>query len=76
MNLDKLITMANQIGAFFAANPAREQAVADIAAHFRRTWDPRMRREIVACLALPEGERLDPLVREAVGRLSADRASA
>ncbi|CAG0963884.1 formate dehydrogenase subunit delta [Burkholderiales bacterium] len=76
MNLDKLITMANQIGAFFAANPAREQAVADIAAHLRRTWDPRMRREIVACLAQPEGGRLDPLVREAVRCLTADRAKA
>lgn len=70
MNLDKLITMANQIGAFFAANPAREQAVADIAAHLRRTWDPRMRREIVASLGQPAAAALDPLVREAVARLA------
>ncbi len=70
MNLDKLITMANQIGAFFAANPAREQAVADIAAHLRRTWDPRMRREIMASLGQPAAAALDPLVREAVARLA------
>lgn len=76
MNREKLITMANQIGAFFAANPQREQAVADIAAHLARTWDPRMRREILACLAQTDGAGLAPLVREAVGRLTQDSASA
>ncbi len=70
MNRAKLVTMANQIGAFFAAAGDQEHAVAEIAAHLRRTWDPRMRREILACLAEPEGGRLDPLVRQALARLA------
>jgi hypothetical protein len=35
MNLEKLIAMANQIGAFFEAMPDREQAVADVASHLQ-----------------------------------------
>ena len=62
MSPEKLAYMANQIGKFFAHQP-REQAVAAIADHIRRFWDPRMRRDILAHL----GEvRLDPAVREAV----------
>jgi formate dehydrogenase subunit delta len=66
MNLDKLIRMANQIGAFFEAMPDREQAVRDIANHLRRTWDPRMRTQLLATLGGAEEGRLKPLVRDAV----------
>lgn len=69
MKLDKLITMANQIGGFFEAMPDREQAVADTANHLQKTWEPRMRREILACLGTAEEVRLKPLVREALRRL-------
>ncbi len=69
MKLDKLISMANQIGAFFEAMPDREQAVADIANHLQKTWEPRMRREILACLGTADEEALKPLVREALRRL-------
>ena len=69
MKLDKLITMANQIGGFFEAMPDREQAVADTANHLQKTWEPRMRKEILACLGTAEEERLKPLVREALRRL-------
>ena len=69
MKLEKLITMANQIGSFFEAMPDREQAVADIASHLRRSWEPRMREQILACLGTAEEERLKPLVREALHRL-------
>ena len=62
MSPEKLAYMANQIGKFFAHQP-REQAVAAIADHIRRFWDPRMRRDILAHL---EEVRLDPAVREAV----------
>ena len=69
MKFDKLITMANQIGGFFEAMPDREQAVADTANHLQKTWEPRMRREILACLGTAEETRLKPLVREALRRL-------
>ena len=46
MNAEKLIKMANQIGMFFSAMPDREQAVNDTAGHLRRSWEPRMRREL------------------------------
>ena len=47
MSPDKLAYMANQIGRFFAHQP-HETAVAAIADHLRKTWDPRMRTTIVA----------------------------
>jgi formate dehydrogenase subunit delta len=40
--------MANDIAAFFAADPDKSQAARNIANHVTRFWDPRMRREIVA----------------------------
>ncbi len=66
MNPDTLISMANQIGAFFEAMPDREQAVQDIVNHLRRTWDPRMRTQLMATLGGAEEVNLKPLVREAV----------
>jgi formate dehydrogenase subunit delta len=57
--------MANQIGRFFAHEP-REKAIASIADHLTKFWDPRMRSEILAHLTAVQ---LDPLVREAVKSL-------
>jgi formate dehydrogenase subunit delta len=69
MKLEKLIAMANQIGAFFEAMPDREQAVADVANHLRRSWEPRMREQILASLGTADEAKLKPLVREALRRL-------
>jgi len=69
MNPDTLIRMANQIGAFFEAMPDREQAVQDIASHLRRTWDPRMRTELLATLGGADETKLKPLVCDAVKAL-------
>jgi formate dehydrogenase subunit delta len=66
MSPDKLAYMANQIGKFFAHRP-HDQAVAEIADHLEKFWDPRMRSGILAHL---EEVQLDPLVREAVGVLA------
>jgi formate dehydrogenase subunit delta len=66
MKLEKLIAMANQIGAFFEAMPDREQAVADVASHLRRSWEPRMREQILASLGTADEAQLKPLVREAL----------
>ncbi len=69
MKLEKLIAMANQIGAFFEAMPDREQAVADVASHLRRSWEPRMREQILASLGTADEAQLKPLVREALRSL-------
>jgi formate dehydrogenase subunit delta len=42
VNVEHLVAMANQIGAFFNSQGTREQAVAGIADHLRRFWEPRM----------------------------------
>ncbi|MDP2821506.1 MAG: formate dehydrogenase subunit delta [Sulfuritalea sp.] len=66
MSPDTLIRMANQIGAFFEAMPDREQAVKDIANHLRRTWDPRMRTQLLATLGGANEAKLKTVVRDAV----------
>ena len=64
---DRLVTMANQIGRFFS--PQREgDAVAAIADHLQKFWDPRMRTAIIAHLERG-GEGLEEPVRQAVHRL-------
>lgn len=66
MSPDTLIKMANQIGDFFEAMPDREQAIKDIASHLRGTWDPRMRKQLVAMLGGKDEAKLKPAVRDAV----------
>jgi formate dehydrogenase subunit delta len=66
MNPDTLIKMANQIGSFFEAMPDREQAVKDTASHLRRTWESRMRTQLLAMLGGTDEAKLKPLVRDAV----------
>ena len=69
MNTEHLIEMANQIGDFFASMPDREEALASIADHIRRFWEPRMRRAILASLDDPAAsEAMSPIVREALTR--------
>ena len=75
MDRDNLIKMANQIGAFFEAMPDQVQAVADVANHLRRTWDPRMLAEILKSLGTAEEARLKPVVRDAVKSLAQVDAS-
>jgi formate dehydrogenase subunit delta len=65
MSPEKLAYMTNQIARFFAHQP-HDTAVASIADHLRRYWDPRMRSEIVAHLQVVQ---LDPAAREAVEQL-------
>lgn len=65
--LSRLIYMANQIGREFTAQRPGEaaQATYDHLWHF---WDPRMRQMIIDHLAAG-GAGLDPIAREAVGKL-------
>ncbi len=68
MDTHHLVTMANEIGGFFASAADHDEAVAAIAQHLKSFWEPRMRREIVA-YATAGGADLTPIVREAVLRL-------
>lgn len=68
MSAERLVQMANDIGHFFAAEPKRADAVAGIAGHIQRFWDPRMRRQIAAHLAAG-GAGLEDLPREAIASL-------
>lgn len=72
MEGERLIHMANQIGAFFGADPDRATALEGIANHMRRFWDPRMRRQIIALVDEQQHEGMTPLVEEAI-RLNHDR---
>jgi formate dehydrogenase subunit delta len=65
MSPDKLAHMANQIGTFFQSQK-NEDAVASIADHLKKFWDPRMRRDFLAHL---DDVTLIPVVREAAERL-------
>jgi formate dehydrogenase subunit delta len=68
MQAKKLVMMANQIGTFFATQ-GPDQAVAGIADHLRKFWDPRMRAGIFAHLR-EGGQGLRPEVRLAVEQLA------
>jgi formate dehydrogenase subunit delta len=64
---DKLVYMANQIGKFFVSQ-GHDKAVAGIAEHIAKFWDPRMRATITAHLDAG-GAGLDPAAREAIEKL-------
>lgn len=69
MSPDRLIYMANQIGTFFRSQ-GHDKAVAGVAEHIRKFWDPRMKRAIFAHLEAG-GTGLEPQVREALASLKA-----
>jgi formate dehydrogenase subunit delta len=70
---DRLVYMANQIGKFFQSQ-GHDQAVAGVADHIRKFWDPRMRKAIFTHLDAG-GTGLDPNVLAAIASLKA-KASA
>lgn len=72
MKPEKLVTMANQIGKFFASQKG-DAVVHGIVDHIKKFWDPRMRAGLLAHLDAG-GEGLDPKVREAAEQLSRERS--
>lgn len=66
MDTKKLVKMANDIAAFFAAEPERKAAVDGIAGHLKRFWEPRMRKEILAALDRGEVQGMSDLAVEAL----------
>jgi len=71
MSATQLVTMANDIAAFFAASSDAGQSSQNVAAHLRRYWDPRMRQKIVEHVA-QGGEGLVPIARAAIELLAKD----
>jgi formate dehydrogenase subunit delta len=59
---DKLVMMANQIAAAFAAQ-GEARAVPAIADHIQKFWDPVMRGKF---LSIADGAKLHPLLRSAL----------
>ncbi|MBL8931428.1 MAG: formate dehydrogenase subunit delta [Kineosporiaceae bacterium] len=68
MSASTQVRLANDIAAQFA-HLDHDTAVTGIVAHLRDFWDPRMRAQLLAHVA-DGGQGLDPLVREAAGRLA------
>lgn len=71
MDVQRLVTMANDIARYFASEPDREAGVDGVADHLRAFWTPRMRRQIIDYLA-SDGTGVDDLTRHAVERLASD----
>jgi formate dehydrogenase subunit delta len=69
MRIERLVEMANDIGAFFDAKANKDEAARDIAHHLTRFWDPRMRREMLTHYR-QGGDGLHPTVLSAVGLLA------
>jgi formate dehydrogenase subunit delta len=67
MESENMVHMANQIALFFASYP-REDAIAGVADHLRKFWEPRMRKQIIEYVA-QGGAGLHALAIEAVKRL-------
>ena len=64
--------MANEIAAFFAAEPDKNEAARLTANHISRFWERRMRQEIVAHNAAG-GAGLSDIARAAVALIGKER---
>lgn len=74
MHIEQLVTMANDIAAFFHGAANRNEAAQSVATHLRSYWDPRMRRQIIDyCKA--GGANLNELSRQAVSLLASEAKS-
>jgi formate dehydrogenase subunit delta len=71
---EKLVYMANQIADFFVSQPKHE-AVAGLADHINKFWDPRMRKQFFEILDAG-GEGLKPLVLEAAPQIHRPKTAA
>ena len=74
MSIEHLTNMANDIGAFFHAEPVREDGVSGMVNHMRKFWTPRMLQQIVEHLR-QGGEGLEELPRQAVQSLADSRSA-
>lgn len=70
MKIERLIKMANDIGNFFNSESDKEIAAEGIKNHILKSWDPRMRKAIIA-YCQEDGSELNSLVKVAVTKLTA-----
>ena len=68
MNIEHLVSMANDIGNFFDGEFGTTESPANIALHISRYWDPRMRSQIISHAA-EGGEGLSPTALAAIRTL-------
>jgi len=73
MHADTLVRMVNDISAFFAPANAEAEAAAEVAGHLKRSWEPRMRRQIVEIWQAGHAD-FSPVGRAAVALLAAEAA--
>lgn len=69
MNIEKLVKMANDIADFFNAEPDKELAAEGVKKHIMRSWDPRMKKEIINYYR-EGGANLHPLTFNAIKKLA------
>ncbi|MET0279835.1 MAG: formate dehydrogenase subunit delta [Steroidobacteraceae bacterium] len=69
MNIEHLVSMANDIGNFFDGEYGLQESPTNIALHISKFWDPRMRSQIIAHLAAG-GAGLSPSALAAVRTLA------
>ena len=67
MKREDLIRMGNDIAAFFASYPD-EEAVAGVADHLKKFWEPRMRAQLLDIISDGAAEA-SPLLLKAAARL-------
>ena len=70
MSAEHLVTMANDIANFFAAEPDRQVAVDGVFTHLKRYWVPRMREQIVQHVREHGPGGLSEIAAAAVQRLA------
>ena len=66
MQIEHLVTRANQIGDFFTSSPDQVQAKKDIAHHLQRYWACSMRQQLLTHVHQQQGQGLQVIVLEAV----------
>jgi formate dehydrogenase subunit delta len=68
VDIERLVAMANDIAAFFDAEPDKAVAVEGVRFHISRFWEARMRRAIIAHVEAG-GAGLVPTARSAISLL-------
>jgi formate dehydrogenase subunit delta len=69
MDVQHLVSMANDIAAFFDSEPDKAVAVEGVRFHIARFWEQRMRRAIIEHVQ-KGGAGLSPTARSAIEKLA------
>lgn len=75
MNVEHLVSMANQIGAYFESYPDQQEASSEIALHLKRYWAPIMRHELYAYIDSEPVTGLSPLVLSSIAAHRGEKPS-